>query len=666
VINDVSAGRSALGALRALLRLDPVGGNNWTTARLGLGPWAARISLDAERGVMRCESQVYGVMDTSGLEEALAGFPFGSPEVRYDLTPGPSVLTVSYEKPLRGLDPRSARDACLLLGIATATVAHGLWECLSPLELARLRSLGITSKEQLFSTAHQLLQASPVAHLEWDGAAAPIDAAAPASPASLPAGVAGVIPGPLRSEWDGPVREIREVVDAFTSTMLVEVQRHSRNDEIYIQVQRDGRSLFAEAVSNTFLEGASRLSGRDVRSLARLGWAGPRGQDLPNFHRTYGSDDTTAAARHIAQTFRDAYHVDPEADGWLVSYAETPAAPKKPQQTARAVALKCRVPAIEPPTPEITEPQPQQVYIDWLGAEVVGNPVNGTQRFKSGDLTGSVQLLGSKSVRAWVLLAENVNAEKATNWITHNKQVGNAWLEMGGTEEATAIFLLCKAQTDQLGPPDYSFIRIATALKAAWRTHGRGLLRILRRLSTTGISVPPLGSVSEREIDTYGEWHWGSRYVDPFDLYMFDVQRVAKLLLGHGHVFALAHQGHGINSYGLNLVTSAGPIAAFVQHGWGGVYTDPVSSVTAIDSTYARLHVLMREAVKHEDCALRWLLLFSGFRGVCAILDLRDLQFTTSWEERLEAYDSESALFSAVASKIAGASYGMANKDVAW
>ena len=55
---------------------------------------------------------------------------------------------------------------------------------------------------------------------------------------------------------------------------------------------------------------------------------------------------------------------------------------------------------------------------------------------------------------------------------------------------------------------------------------------------------------------------WVPGRLDAFGLYMFDVETVTRYLT----VFALRQAGHGVNSYGLNLVTCAGPVAVFVQH----------------------------------------------------------------------------------------------------
>ncbi len=69
---------------------------------------------------------------------------------------------------------------------------------------------------------------------------------------------------------------------------------------------------------------------------------------------------------------------------------------------------------------------------------------------------------------------------------------------------------------------------------------------------------------------------------------MFEAERVADWIATAGDLLALSHAGHGLNSYGLNLVVARGPVAAFVQHGYGGAFMEPVSMLTGIAATYAR------------------------------------------------------------------------------
>ncbi len=39
-------------------------------------------------------------------------------------------------------------------------------------------------------------------------------------------------------------------------------------------------------------------------------------------------------------------------------------------------------------------------------------------------------------------------------------------------------------------------------------------------------------------VHTYGAWSWGSRYLPPILMYMFEVEFVARQLIKHGGFFA--------------------------------------------------------------------------------------------------------------------------------
>ena len=166
-------------------------------------------------------------------------------------------------------------------------------------------------------------------------------------------------------------------------------------------------------------------------------------------------------------------------------------------------------------------------------------------------------------------------------------------------------------------------------------------------LANAGIACPPTG-VPLLEIRAFGRWHWGTAKLDAFGLYMFDVETVIRRLIDDGPVFVLCHAGHGTNSYGLNLVTCAGPVAVPMQHHYIGVYADPVRNLIDINSTYSRLNVLLEAATKVAK-PLRWLMLWSNFREVHGVVDLDDVRRGKDWREALAPAESEGELFRSVA-----------------
>lgn len=140
-------------------------------------------------------------------------------------------------------------------------------------------------------------------------------------------------------------------------------------------------------------------------------------------------------------------------------------------------------------------------------------------------------------------------------------------------------------------------------------------------LGEAGVAAPPVPASCRSTLRTLGPWWWGSTLFHPFWLYMFGA---VDALIDHWDRtphFAMSHAGHGVNSYGLNVIAAAGPVAAYVQHGFGGAYSDPVRDREQIAATYERLHHVLA-AADRDDSPARWLLLFSNFRDVCQLVDL--------------------------------------------
>jgi len=245
-------------------------------------------------------------------------------------------------------------------------------------------------------------------------------------------------------------------------------------------------------------------------------------------------------------------------------------------------------------------------------------------------------------------------------------------------------FLIVHGDVEVIELPDGTALRFLVTLPVedvpedqGWArdvaAEARGLRRLwedtpqdeemVESLTAAGIAAPHLGSRQIDELRTFGPWHWGTRYIDPRDLYSFNVDLVASVIAKRGHLFAMSHAGHGWNSYGLNLVTGQGPIAVFVQHGYGGSFMRPISAQMDINSSYARIATLFDATRARHNEPPRWLLYRSDFRGASGILDLQsinggdvdgspgiDLEFEQSYLAMAEFdRDDESRLFSKAA-----------------
>jgi hypothetical protein len=180
-----------------------------------------------------------------------------------------------------------------------------------------------------------------------------------------------------------------------------------------------------------------------------------------------------------------------------------------------------------------------------------------------------------------------------------------------------------------------------------------GVNELTAAVAAAGIARPPLGAAEESSVNSYGKWSWGSVDVPPHAMYMFEFGVIARMLAERGPFFAFSHAGHGVNSYGLSLVTAVGPIAAFVQHAYGGVYSNPVDDLIAINSTYSRLHVLFNAAKRKSEAPLRWMMVYSDFRGICDIHAIGK-DGGSSVLGRHEKFDGEEALFKAATDLLKG------------
>lgn len=159
----------------------------------------------------------------------------------------------------------------------------------------------------------------------------------------------------------------------------------------------------------------------------------------------------------------------------------------------------------------------------------------------------------------------------------------------------------------------------ASALVSGWQGRGQGAAGLARVLAGEGLAPPPLGSTAEADINSYGHWSWGSSYLPPNLAYMFNVQAVRRSFLDNGPFFSLTHGGHGVNSYALNLVATAGPLAVFVQHPFGGVYNDHKQMVADIGRHYGRLRDILEGA---QSGPPRWLLACSFLRHRSTLVPL--------------------------------------------
>jgi hypothetical protein len=254
-------------------------------------------------------------------------------------------------------------------------------------------------------------------------------------------------------------------------------------------------------------------------------------------------------------------------------------------------------------------------------------------------------------LRISYFLAFDPDPCEGARFITAHDRLPDAELQLIDAPDGSALRLLTELPFEDHDRA-WATAHTARAMHAAWLNRQEPGRDLATTLGAAGIAVPPLGPAADNHLYTYGSWSWGSRYHPPFLLYMFEVGLVTRHLVESGPVFALSHAGHGINSYGLNLVTTGGPVAAFVQHGYGGVYTGPVRSLIDINATYARLHVLLGATRQIATDEVRWLLLYSQFRDVLGIVDLDKIRHGEPSDDAFEAVETEADLFETMAARL--------------
>lgn len=239
-------------------------------------------------------------------------------------------------------------------------------------------------------------------------------------------------------------------------------------------------------------------------------------------------------------------------------------------------------------------------------------------------------------------------------------------LEIHVVEEKTAQIIKLPAPAGFALTP-FEALDIATPMKieedAPARTAYEDLVHTLRGdgLRGDGLPTPRIPVVLREALmkDTWSglevqrDWSWSTRHgVKPQAMYMFR-EYVQEVVDGPVEDYvAVSHHGHGLNSYGLNMNLVYGPLALFVQHSWGGVYTNPASSRSAIRRTYNLLNTLIDFVDMNPEHILlpppgarRIVAQLSSFRGCCnyAILS-SDPGAKVNWIECKDEYQLIGAL----------------------
>ena len=264
--------------------------------------------------------------------------------------------------------------------------------------------------------------------------------------------------------------------------------------------------------------------------------------------------------------------------------------------------------------------------LQWQGAlDTVSSGDNGLT-FDLDGMESSLYLDGEGALKAYFVLAYDPDHEAAKKWVHENDDLVSGRVQYADYKGGRAVQFVTGMHVEESHPID-ALVATARKMQALWLNRDSLADDLTNTLADEGIVRPPL-DVKLGDINTYGQWSWGTRHLGEAHMYMFDGRMVSRSLARSKPFFAMTHSGHGANSYGLNVVTSGGPFAAFLQHGYGGVYMDSLDTRLRINAAYTYLRRLFEKAVsRHEDTQpLRWLLLFSDFRRQCGIVDLHAIR----------------------------------------
>ncbi|WP_433202898.1 hypothetical protein ACQP00_33175 [Dactylosporangium sp. CS-047395] len=149
------------------------------------------------------------------------------------------------------------------------------------------------------------------------------------------------------------------------------------------------------------------------------------------------------------------------------------------------------------------------------------------------------------------------------------------------------------------------------------RTDGSPYAEMVAAFVTSRLPLPPIPKPMRAQLRAVREWCWATRDIDAFAMYLFEGDFPADVLAGRVPDYvAVSHAGHGVNSYAVNYHLVCGPLAVFMQVGWGGVYTDNAAAARRLGRLWKRCESL------HEAGAAttggRVVCLFSELRGISA------------------------------------------------
>jgi hypothetical protein len=113
-----------------------------------------------------------------------------------------------------------------------------------------------------------------------------------------------------------------------------------------------------------------------------------------------------------------------------------------------------------------------------------------------------------------------------------------------------------------------------------------------------------------------GDWLYGSRAVDFWDMYSFSKYPMEAILGETGDYVAIGHVGHGTNSYAITYQLVYGPIACFVQSAWGGIYMDTEAATARTRRKLEKCSELVKLAERRASRSPRLIVMDADFSEI--------------------------------------------------
>lgn len=106
------------------------------------------------------------------------------------------------------------------------------------------------------------------------------------------------------------------------------------------------------------------------------------------------------------------------------------------------------------------------------------------------------------------------------------------------------------------------------------------------------LPIPPIPARFERAIREIHPWCFSTRKIDGMGMYFFDEHLKEPFRRSTRPYVAFSHAGHGVNSYAVTYHLLFGKLALFVQHPFGGIYSDARRDRSGIRALFRRCAAL--------------------------------------------------------------------------